>query len=192
MTLGISPFRVGLVFLSAAIILSGCQPAPEDVQVPPRDTPQTREEVEAVRAVFNAVQPASIANNREYCGYIVINELGLFDATDARRGRIASCTPRWPGSGVEVLASYHTHAAYDPDYDGEIPSYDDLASDILEAVDGYIATPAGRIWYVNANRKEARLVCGPGCVVSDPAYVPEVDYIIRERYTLDDLAIREN
>jgi hypothetical protein len=173
-----------------ALLLAACTPAPEDVDVPPREEPQTRAEVQAVRSVFNAIQPTSIEENREYCGYLFKDAFGLLAVTEPRRGAKASCSPRWPRNNVDVLASYHTHGAFDPDYDGEVPSYEDMASDILEAVDGYVATPSGRVWYIDANRKEARLVCGPGCVVSDPTYQPGFDEIIRQRYSLQDLSLR--
>jgi hypothetical protein len=173
-----------------AVLLAACTPAPEDVDVPPREVPQTRAEVEAVRSVFNAIQPTSIEENREYCGYLFKDAFGLLAVTEPRRGATASCSPRWPRNSANVLASYHTHGAFDPDYDGEVPSYEDMASDILESVDGYVATPSGRVWYIDANRKEARLVCGPGCVVSDPTYQPGFDEIIRDRYTLQDLSLR--
>lgn len=157
------------------------------MEVAPRDIPHSREELETVRSVFNAIQPQSIEQNREFCGYIIRTELGLLSATEPRRGRKASCSPRWPRGDVDVIASYHTHAAYDPEYDSEVPSYEDMESDILAEIDGYIATPAGRIWFINARRKEARLVCGPGCVVSDPNYQPAAYPPLRDRYRIREL-----
>lgn len=179
--------------LAAALALTAlvaCGPTPEEAQVPPREIPQTSEELSAVRAVFNAVQPESVARNREYCGYIVRDRFGLLAATAARRGSVASCTPRWPRGDVDVLASYHTHGAFNPEYDSEVPSYEDMASDIREEVDGYVATPSGRVWHIDAARKEARLVCGPGCVVGDPTYIPAFDEVLQDRYVLDELARR--
>ena len=41
---------------------------------------------------------------------------------------------------LEVMASFHTHACYDPDADSEVPSVEDLAGDIDESVNGYVAT----------------------------------------------------
>lgn len=180
--------RLAAAFAIAA--LAGCGPSPEKIVVAPRDIPQTPAELNTVRTVFDAIQPRSVETNLEYCGYIVRDDTGRISATPARRGGAASCTPRWPDGRVDVLASYHTHGAFNPEYDSEIPSYEDMASDILEAVDGYVATPSGRVWHIDAARKETQLICGPRCVASDPTYIPGSDDIAKDRYTLDELSRR--
>jgi len=182
-----APYPLGI----ACALLIGCQSAPEDIKLEPRDPPQSMAEIELVRTTFNALQPQSIARNREYCGYILRASDGTLSATEPRRGRATRCAPRWPGRKADVVASYHTHAAFDPRYDSEVPSYDDMASDILEGIDGYVATPGGRIWYINSARKEARLVCGRNCVIKDPDYDPADTGRLRDRYSLDDLAARQ-
>jgi len=47
------------------------------------------------------------------------------------------------------MASYHTHAAYDPRYDSENFSQVDIAVDNAWRVDGYLGTPMGYFKYHN-------------------------------------------
>jgi len=136
-------------------------------------------------ALFDRVQPRSIADNREYCGYIGLNALGGLAATGPKRGRRDSCEPDAPPRAFEILASYHTHGAFTTAADIEVPSEEDLIGDIEEGVDGYIATPGGRMWFNDARARRAVLLCGQGCVKGDrrfrecAAYPPGTDYTIR-------------
>jgi hypothetical protein len=57
-------------------------------------------------------------------------------------------------NGANVTAYYHTHGAYDPKYDSEIFSdtYDgrgDIPFAKSHEIDGYLATPSGKIKYYN-------------------------------------------
>ena len=94
---------------------------------------------------LDALQHTSIAENREYCGYLGVDASGQVAATPAVPGTVDSCLPVDPPAAFEIYASYHTHGAYSPDEDSEVPSYEDLQGDIEEGVDGYIATP-GQLW----------------------------------------------
>lgn len=155
----------------------------------PRPVPQTPEEVAFVAQLFNDIQPPSFADAREYCGMIGITQEGTYVATEPRRGREASCLPPSPlWAGIEVIASYHTHGAADREYFTEIPSYEDMRTDIEDDTDGYIATPGGRFWYVDARARIARLICGPGCLLSDPAYVEDPFMFVQPTYTLQELS----
>jgi hypothetical protein len=57
-------------------------------------------------------------------------------------------------NGANVTAYYHTHGAYDPEYDSEYFSntYDgqgDIPFAKNNKMDGYLATPMGKIKYYN-------------------------------------------
>ncbi|WP_152613033.1 DUF4329 domain-containing protein [Tateyamaria sp. ANG-S1] len=160
-----------------------------DIVMAPRPIPQTAAEVAFATDLFNDLQVRSIDEGREYCGLIGVDASGDYVATTARRGTAISCLPpQGAGSDVTVLASYHTHAAYDPDYLTEIPSFDDMRTDIEDGTDGYIATPGGRLWYIDARAQEARLICGAGCLVSDVRFEEDPNFPVRNRYTLQDLS----
>ncbi len=140
---------------------------------------------------FDKIQPRSIAENREYCGLVAFDPDGRLVATQAHAGTEDSCDPGDAPSDWEVIASYHTHGAFLEDADSEVPSVDDLLGDIEEDIDGYVATPGGRVWLNVAAEKLTFQLCGRGCVRSDPksrqckSFTPEIEY------TLPDLRARE-
>jgi len=141
---------------------------------------------------FGPIQERSIANKREYCGYFGLNEDGELIATKPKRGREDSCMANVSDDIVEIIASYHTHGAFDYDADAETPSSADLEADIDEEVDGYIATPGGRIWKNDADREKAILLCGRNCTVSDPDYDNQAFPPVSGSYTLDGLYDRDD
>lgn len=172
-------------------VLAACDAPvdPESIVMSPRPLPQTQAEIAFATDLFNGLQAQSITEKREYCGLIGVDAAGRYVATPPRRGRQSSCLPPMTaGPGVTVLASYHTHGAYDPDFLTEIPSFDDIRTDIEDDTDGYVATPGGRLWYVNARAKEARLICGAMCLVSDVAFEEDPAFPVQDRYALEDLA----
>ena len=142
-------------------------------------------------AHFDKIQPKSIAENREYCGLVGFDSPGELRVTSARAGTADSCDPGEAPGDWEVIASYHTHGAFLDDADSEVPSVDDLLGDIEEDIDGYVATPGGRVWLNVAAEKLTFQLCGRGCVRSDPkarqckSFTPEIEY------TLKDLRARE-
>ncbi len=155
--------------------------------------PQQRNSAEMafVRGLLDNLQRRSIAENREYCGFIGLNPDGEITATNPVRGEPARCDFVRPPANLRLIASYHTHAAFDPIYDNEVPSVQDLAGDIRDHLDGYISTPGGRIWYDNAREGTATLQCGLACVYYDPNFHP--DYrapVNRSGYTLEALKER--
>lgn len=180
-------------WLSPLLIIvaaTGCEPVvdPSFILMAPRAQPQTQAEVAFISELFNDIQPISISEGREYCGLIGVDARGTLVATPARRGGASSCLPpEDAGPGVTVLASYHTHSHYDPDFWTEVPSFDDMRTDIEDDTDGYIATPGGRLWYVDARAKVARQLCGAQCLVSDANYREDPEFPVQTEYTLDDL-----
>lgn len=153
---------------------------------------QSRAEIAFVTKFFDELQPKSIANNREYCGYFGVDENHNFVATRPIRGREGSCMPPNPPETMEVFASYHTHGAFSYEFDSELPSSDDLRADIAEETNGYIATPGGRIWFDDAKRERAVMICGRNCTVSDSDFDADGARTVHARYSLEQLYIREN
>ena len=98
-----------------------------------------------------------------------MNHSGKLAATGPKRGRRDSCEPDEPPEDFEILASYHTHGDDTQEADTEVPSLEDLAGDIEEGIDGYIATPGGRLWLNDARLRQTvpafpgmpRLPAGP-------------------------------
>ena len=148
---------------------------------------QSAEEVAFAREFLDRLQVRSIVEDREYCGYFGRSEDGRFLATRPRRGKYNSCSMGSPPESMNVFASYHTHAAYERYSVNEIPSLQDLRSDIDQQIDGYVSTPGGRLWLVDHKARETRQICGEGCVAQDPVYRPGKFEKVRPSYTLDDL-----
>ncbi|MEO1745494.1 MAG: DUF4329 domain-containing protein, partial [Pseudomonadota bacterium] len=117
-------------------------------------------------ALLDTLQPQSIAGDREYCGYILRNRDGTLSSTPVSRGRKTFCD--LPPPSPAVVASYHTHGGHDPDYNNEFPSSRDILTDVSDGIDGYVSTPAGRVWRVDHRRQRAVQVCGVSCVTADP------------------------
>ena len=141
-------------------------------------------------AFFDMLQPISIGDGVEYCGLFIRDASGRLVATPPRRGTPDSCQAEDDPEGADVLATYHTHGAYDRDADTEVPSVDDLEGDIDEEIDGYIATPGGRLWLNDAADRRSYLLCGPGCVVADPDYRPCPAFPPGNDHTVDSLKAR--
>lgn len=173
-----------------ALVLAGCDEDPETIEIPPRVAPQTQTELDFVRQTLNSVQAASFTQDLEYCGYIGLDAMGRYVATPPDQGRMARCEADWPGDDFAVIASYHTHGAWSHELDSEVPSYDDMVTDITERIDGYVATPGGRMWYIDAEGRIARQICGRGCLISDPAYRTDAFDPGVVVYTLEDLRAR--
>ncbi len=156
-------------------------------------TAQDPAELAAARAVLLELQPRSFSENREYCGYIGIIPGVGYAATEVTRGRTHSCLSRGDESRfVEITASFHTHAGFDTTADSEVPSVDDMLGDMDEGVNGYVATPGGRLWYIDSARAVARKICGLGCMGQDPRFIPGDAGPIAQSYTLRELEAREN
>jgi hypothetical protein len=142
-----------------------------------------------VTALFRVLQPRSVAAESEFCGYLYRDPAGGLRVSGPVAGVEGACTAPWPAQGTP-LASFHTHGGYDADLWNELPSARDLQADAFEGVDGWVATPGGRLWHVDGAGMVAHLVCGPGCLPGDPDYDPGATGEIAARYTLDDLLDR--
>jgi len=155
-----------------------------------QDEPPTELDELAIE-VFDRIQPLSIRDNLEYCGSLGIDRDGYLAATPAARGERDSCQAEDIPEGFEILASYHTHGGYAEDADTEVPSIDDLKGDFDEGIDGYIATPGGRVWLVLVEDRVAYTLCGPGCVTADPNYRECAALPPGDEHTLETLRRRE-
>lgn len=140
------------------------------------------------RTFLNSIQPISFAQRIEVCGYFYIDNSGQIAATPPIPGTLASCTQ--PAPGPAVFASYHTHGAYDDNYDNEVPSIADLQGDFSFGIDGYVSTPGGRVWRIEASERIALQVCGLGCVAVDPGFIPRDEAGVRQTYTIEQLRRR--
>ncbi len=151
---------------------------------------QEQDEIEFVIEFFNELQPLSIAQNREYCGYFGLDENDNIVATKPTRGEEDSCYADDPPEDLFIFASYHTHGSFSVDADSELPSLEDLQADIAEGVDGYIATPGGRIWFLDNIEEKAILICGRNCTISDDRYDDDAYPPVQNEYDLKGLEYR--
>ncbi len=154
--------------------------------------PRTGAEVAFMKAQLAAIQPRSISENREYCGYLGVLANGDFAISGPKRGAPAGCTPANPPANMRIIASYHTHAAYAPRFDSEVPSSTDLEGDISEGINGYVSTPGGRLWFTDGAAQNTVQICGVSCLPMDPRFRPEVRNPVRQSYTLAGLRQRQN
>jgi hypothetical protein len=171
-------------------VLAGAHPRGGTVQVIVTDTPAGADDF--ARAFLNGLQVTSFAERREFCGYFYLDAAGNFAASPAARGTFAECEYDLPPRGGRVFASYHTHGAFGADYDNEVPSVTDLLSDFDFGIDGYVATPGGRLWKVDYAAQRTYQVCGLGCVLVDPGFQPRNESTVRSSYTLGQLQNRAN
>lgn len=147
------------------------------------------EDIDAfAKSVLDGLQPVSIAESREYCGYIYETEDGGLAATAPQPGAEDFCD--LPEPDDSVLASYHTHGSFSDQYDNEVPSVDDVTGDFEAQIDGYIGTPAGRVWLVDYDAQIARQLCNAMCVTSDPLNDPAENGFIPQTFTLEELEAR--
>lgn len=159
--------------------------------VPDAVVAQNAAELAAARGVLLQLQPRSFVENLEYCGYIGRMPDGRLMATEVTRGDAWGCLSRGDESRfVGVVASFHTHAGFDRAADSEVPSIADVVGDMEEGVNGYVATPGGRLWYIDGRRGVATQVCGLGCMGQDPNFIPGDSGPIAQTYTLQQLRQR--
>lgn len=149
-------------------------------------------EVQAfARERLNAMQARSFTEKVELCAIVFETSTGDLDATEVKVGDEATCDLRYfDEPGMAPLASIHTHGAFDENYDSEVPSLIDLEGDIESQIDGYVATPGGRLWRVDWQQERAVLVCAEGCLRQDPAYRPCPGDLIAPAYSSPQLTAR--
>lgn len=102
---------------------------------------------EAAFEVLNAINPVSVAENREHGGWIYVNADNSFSYTEPVAGTANSVDIGSPFNAVPegtlANASYHTHGGPDPRFLNEQFSPQDLFFNRLYRLDGYLGTPAG-------------------------------------------------
>jgi hypothetical protein len=147
---------------------------------------QDSAETQFVKQVFAQLQPISFQNRVEYCGYIGYDAAGNLAASPAVPGDEASCLANDPGS-LDVIASYHTHGGFSEEHYGEIPSGADMEGDEDEGIDGWVATPGGRLWYIDTTDMVTFQVCGVGCLAQDDGFYRGVDGQIAQSYSYKEL-----
>jgi len=105
---------------------------------------------DAAYNVVNGINPTSVAQNREYGGWVYRNLDATFSAGEPKKGTVDKVnlgSPMDVPSGTTTTASYHTHGAFDPIYDSEHFSAVDVTMNDTWGVDGYLGTPAGYLKY---------------------------------------------
>lgn len=135
-----------------------------------------------MKAVFAQLQGPSFQQNREYCGYLGRDASGNFAISKVVRGGRDECEPHWPGD-LNVIASFHTHAGFDVEAYSEVPSVTDIEADEAEGIDGWLATPGGRLWYIDTQDMQVSQICGLGCLAQDPKFRQGVTGHVAQSYT---------
>ncbi|MGL1920297.1 MAG: DUF4329 domain-containing protein [Hyphomicrobiales bacterium] len=148
------------------------------------------EELEFMKEFFSSIQQRTFDANREYCGHVGLDKDGYYITTEAKKGEEDSCLADDAPEGFESFASYHTHGAFSIDADSERPSTTDLEADIYEEVDGYIATPGGRIWFNDSVKQISTMLC-ENCVMMDPNFDESQLDPVKKSYTVEQLKARD-
>lgn len=157
---------------------------------PVPSTAQSAQETAFVMGLMESMNALSIRFNREVCGYVLRHANGAYSSTKASWGGQASCASLPVEDGFVVASSWHTHAAWDPAYDGEVPSIQDVEGDMRMGVNGWVGTPGGRLWFVEGQTGTIRQICGRGCLPVDESFGDEDFGPVGESYTLDGLYAR--
>ena len=143
--------------------------------------------VTAVIAQLEHLQHLSFVTQREFCGYLGQHPDGSLGFTPMVRGGRNGCTPILLGKDLVLVASLHTHGAYHPDVPAEFPTSLDIMSDADEGVNGYVATPGGRLWYIDGSALATVQLCGLACLPQDPDFHAGDDGLIENAYSFDEL-----
>lgn len=151
---------------------------------------QSIDEEALIRATFAELNLISITENVEFCGYLGFTADGELAVSPPTRGDEGSCLSDDPDNLDLIVASYHTHGGFSPDYSSELPSGTDMEGDEDEGIDGWVATPGGRLWYIDTTDMVTYQVCGIGCLPADPDFVAGDSGLIEQSYSYDDLIIK--
>lgn len=151
---------------------------------------QSDREAMFVLALMESMNALSVRFDREVCGYILRQPDGSYATTKASWGGHASCASPPVDEGATLVSSWHTHAAWSPDYDGEVPSLLDVEGDMDQGINGWIGTPGGRLWLVDGQTGTSRQFCGLGCLPVDPAFGGDDFGPVQQVYTLEALEDR--
>lgn len=151
---------------------------------------QSAAETEFVMSLYRSMNQLSIAFNREVCGHILVDDQGRYSTTKASWGGEASCASLPLDPSVRAVSSWHTHAAYGPAYDGEVPSTIDVEGDLSTGLNGWVSTPGGRLWFIDGQTGNMRQVCGLRCLPNDQTFLQDDQGPVAESYTIDGLYAR--
>ncbi len=143
-------------------------------------------EADLARETLAGLQEISFRKHREYCGFIGWTAEAELVATEATPGTKDSCSAPLPNN-IAVVASYHTHGAFDLGYFNETPSTIDMEGDRAFLINGYVSTPGGRLWYIDSRANLAVQICGAGCLPVAPGFFKGANGDIAEQYTYDEL-----
>jgi hypothetical protein len=176
------------VALIGLVALVSCtQDAPVVGSGPP--TIAETDDIDAfAKTMLDRLQPTSIAQGREYCGYIYETRDGGLAATPIIQGGEDFCD--LPEPDDNTLASFHTHGGFSDKYDNEVPSVDDVQGDFDAGIDGYVGTPGGRVWLIDYEAQIARQLCRALCITSDPDNDPDDAGFVPQTFTLPELRAR--
>lgn len=151
---------------------------------------QDTAEVRLIKSVFAEINPISIRENVEYCGYIGLDDAGALIASAATLGEEATCLADDPDEIAVITGSWHTHGGHSLDYFNEVPSIGDYEADEVEGIDGYVATPGGRLWYIDTLDATISQLCGIGCLPMDPAFRRGDNGKVVDSYNYDELVVK--
>lgn len=159
---------------------------------PPRElVVSDRELADYAKKTLDGLQAKSFAKNREYCGLIFEDDDGALSTSEISEGSDSECSFSWRVPfGKYAAATFHTHGSFNDDYDGEAPSLIDMDTDISDRIDGFIATPGGRVWHIDWQDEIAVQLCGLNCIAQDPEYKPCYSFQPVEKYNWDELKAR--
>ena len=148
---------------------------------------QSSFEINHAKSQLAALQTKSIRTNREYCGYFGYDSSNRLVSGPIRKGGVAGCRPKWPKNVVQIVASFHTHGAFDPKIVSEVPSLSDVRADAADGNFGFVATPGGRLWLINPGNYSVQQICGVGCLPFDARFVQGVTGHIQNSYSWSEL-----
>lgn len=159
-----APVLIGAGVVGGAVALSSGGGGGSD------DRPRFNSQNASAKSALNEVNPRSIRQNREWGGYVYRWSDGTYSSTTAVQGTPTSLTLPDPASatprGSVATASYHTHAAFDPRYDNENFSPQDILSDIIFGLDGYLGTPQGQFKFHDVSEATITTLGGPGTLAT--------------------------
>jgi len=130
---------------------------------------------------LESIQPRSIKNRREYCGYIILAANGDLMTSSINGGGGDWCVMPavedvlMQNPGGEIVADFHTHASYEANEDSEVPSARDMSGNRAANIIGFLGTPGGRFWYIAPDGLSAEQLCATPCLPMDPDYEPFFD-----------------
>ncbi|MFQ6552968.1 DUF4329 domain-containing protein [Aestuariibius insulae] len=134
---------------------------------------QQADEIAYMKTVLTRIQAVSFDRNKELCGVLGRTSTGRLGTSDIHVGSYDTCLiPAFPDK-LDIIATFHTHSTYSPNYASEFPSIQDIDADIANGLDGYIATPGGRLWFHDINERRVIQICSTGCLPQDPGFAKE-------------------